>query len=87
VDPMAGSYFVESLTATIEEEVWKYLSEIERRGGTVACIESGYIQTEILNSAYEDQKRIDSKELEIVGVNCYQESGSAKKIETMKVPA
>ncbi len=87
VDPMAGSYFVESLTATIEEEVWKYLSEIERRGGTVACIESGYIQTEILNSAYEDQKRIDAKELEIVGVNCYQESGSSKKIETMKVPA
>ena len=87
VDPLAGSYFVESLTATIEEEVWKYLEEIERRGGTVNCIESGYIQTEILNSAYEDQKRIDSKQLEIVGVNCYQETGKAKKIETMKVPA
>ncbi len=88
VDPMAGSYFVESLTATIEEEVWKYLAEIERRGGTVACIESGYIQTEILNSAYEDQKRIDAKELGIVGVNTYQETGNgAKKIEIMKVPA
>ncbi len=86
VDPLAGSYFVESLTAKIEDEVWKYLEEIERRGGTVNCIESGYIQTEILNSAYEDQKRIDSKELEIVGVNCHQETGKSKKIETMKVP-
>ncbi|NDF14665.1 methylmalonyl-CoA mutase [bacterium] len=87
VDPMAGSYFVESLTAQIEEAVWKYLEEIERRGGTVQCIESGFIQTEILNSAYEDQKRIDSRELEIVGVNCHQEKSSAKKIETMRVPA
>jgi methylmalonyl-CoA mutase N-terminal domain/subunit len=87
VDPMAGSYFVESLTAKIEEEVWKYLEEIERRGGTVQCIESGFIQTEILNSAYEDQKRIDSKELEIVGVNTHTGAGGAKKIETMKVPA
>jgi methylmalonyl-CoA mutase N-terminal domain/subunit len=87
VDPMAGSYFVESLTAQIEDAVWKYLEEIERRGGTVQCIESGFIQTEILNSAYEDQKRIDSRELEIVGVNCHQEKSSAKKIETMRVPA
>ena len=86
VDPMAGSYFVESLTAKIEEDVWTYLAEIERRGGTVACIESGYIQTEILNSAYEDQKRIDAKELEIVGVNTHQETGKAKKIDTLKIP-
>ncbi len=87
VDPLAGSYFVESLTAEIESSVWKYLDEIESRGGTVQCIESGYIQTEILNSAYQDQIRIDSKELEIVGVNTHQEAGNAKKIETMKVPA
>jgi methylmalonyl-CoA mutase N-terminal domain/subunit len=87
VDPLAGSYFVESLTAQIEEGVWKYLSEIEAKGGTVACIESGYIQNEILNSAYDDQKRMDSKELEVVGVNIHQETGSSKKIETLKVPA
>ncbi len=85
VDPLAGSYFVETLTAQIEEGVWKYLEEIESRGGTVACIESGYIQTEILNCAYSDQKKIDSKELEIVGVNCYQDTSSEKKIELMKV--
>ncbi len=86
VDPLAGSYFVESLTAQIEEGVWKYLEDIEQKGGTVACIESGYIQTEILNSAYQDQKKMDSGEIQVIGVNCYQDSGSAKKVEIMRVP-
>ena len=86
VDPLAGSFFVESLTTEIEERVWKYLEEIENRGGTVQCIETGYIQTEILNSAYSDQKRIDSKELEIVGVNTHQDDGLGKKIELMRIP-
>jgi methylmalonyl-CoA mutase N-terminal domain/subunit len=86
VDPLAGSYFVENLTAEIEAGVWKYLQEIEQRGGTVQCIETGYIQTEILNSAYADQRKIDSGELQIVGVNCYQDSTSEKKIEIMRVP-
>jgi len=86
VDPMAGSFFVESLTASVEEGVWKYLSDIEARGGTVKCIEDGYIQTEILNSAYQDQRRMDSKELEIVGVNCHQDQKSDKKIEILRVP-
>jgi methylmalonyl-CoA mutase N-terminal domain/subunit len=86
VDPMAGSYFVENLTAQIEEGVWKYLDDIEKKGGTVACIESGYIQTEILNSAYQDQKKMDSGEIQVIGVNCYQDTGSAKKVEIMRVP-
>ena len=85
VDPLAGSFFVESLTAQVEEGVWKYLEEIERKGGTVACIESGFIQTEILNSAYSDQRRIDSGELQIVGVNCNQEKGAEKKMELMRI--
>jgi methylmalonyl-CoA mutase N-terminal domain/subunit len=87
VDPLAGSYFVESLTAQIEEGVWKYLDEIERKGGTVQCIETGYIQNEILNSAYFDQKRMDSGELEIVGVNSHKDSGNDKKMEIMRIPA
>jgi methylmalonyl-CoA mutase N-terminal domain/subunit len=87
VDPMAGSFFVESLTAQIEEGVWKYLEDIENRGGTVKCIEDGYIQTEILNSAYQDQRKMDAGILEIVGVNCYQEKVASAKIELMKVPA
>ena len=87
VDPLAGSFFVESLTAQIEEGVWKYLEEIERRGGTIKCIESGYIQTEILNSAYQDQQKIDRKELEIVGVNTHVDSAlNGKKIDLLKIP-
>ena len=85
VDPLGGSYFIESLTAQIEEGVWKYLDDIEARGGTVKCIEDGYIQTEILNSAYQDQRKMDAKVLEIVGVNIHQEKGAEKKIELMKI--
>ena len=86
VDPMAGSYFIESLTSEIEAGVWKYLEEIERKGGTVQCIETGYIQSEILNSAYSDQRKIDSGELQIVGVNSYQDTKAAAKVELMKIP-
>ena len=88
VDPLAGSYYLENLTAEVEKGVWKYLEEIDRRGGTVQCIESGYIQTEILNSAYSDQRKIDGGDLRVVGLNCFQEgevSGSSP-IEVMKIP-
>ncbi len=85
VDPLAGSFFIENLTAEIEAGTWKYLEEIERRGGTVQCIENGFIQSEILNSAYSDQRKIDSGELQIVGVNCYQDAGTDKKVELMKM--
>jgi methylmalonyl-CoA mutase N-terminal domain/subunit len=85
VDPLGGSYFIESLTAQIEDAVWKYLDDIEARGGTVKCIEDGYIQTEILNSAYQDQRKMDAKILEIVGVNTHQDKGAEKKIELMKI--
>lgn len=86
VDPLAGSFFVESLTDQIEQGVFKYLEEIENKGGTVRCIESGYIQNEILNSAYLDQRKIDSKDIKVVGMNCFAE-GAAKdhKPELMKI--
>ena len=85
VDPMAGSYFVESLTAEIESRVWTYLEEIEKRGGTVRCIEEGYIQNEILNSAYSDQRKIDSGDIKVVGVNCFQEE-QQQKVPLLRVP-
>ena len=77
VDPLGGSWFVESLTAEIERRVSEALAEIERRGGTVKCIEAGYVQSEILGSAYRDQKAVDSGEMKIVGVNCFHEEGDA----------
>lgn len=86
VDPLAGSYFVENLTSEIESRVWKYLDEIDSRGGTVKCIESGWIQTEIANSSYRDQKAMDSGELTVVGVNKFKsESGADDKVDIMKI--
>lgn len=85
VDPLAGSWFVENLTAEIEKRVWDYLAEIERRGGTIRCIESGYIQTEISNSAYADQKRIDEGDLKVVGVNCFKGDEKRAKAEVLRV--
>jgi len=70
-DPLAGSYYVESLTDDIENTVWNELKKIEKMGGTVAAIENGYIQREVARSAYERQKRIESGEDLVVGVNCF----------------
>jgi methylmalonyl-CoA mutase N-terminal domain/subunit len=85
VDPLAGSWFVESLTDEIERRTWAYLEEIEKRGGTVACIESGYIQNEILDSAYHDQQAIDAGRIRVVGVNCFQDQQPGAKMELMKI--
>jgi methylmalonyl-CoA mutase N-terminal domain/subunit len=71
VDPLGGSYYVESLTNEIEKRVHIYLDEIDRMGGSLKAIEKGYVQQEIANSAYEHQKAVDSGEQVIVGVNKY----------------
>ena len=71
VDPLAGSFFVESLTDEIEAAAWKYIEIIDAKGGSVAAIEEGYIQNEIANSAYQYQKDIESTEAILVGVNKY----------------
>jgi len=71
VDPLGGSYYVESLTNEIEKRVHIYLDEIDRMGGSLKAIENGYVQQEIANSAYEYQKASDSGEQVIVGVNKY----------------
>jgi methylmalonyl-CoA mutase, N-terminal domain len=85
VDPLAGSYFVESLTDEIEKRTFDYIAQIEKRGGTIACIESGYIQNEILDSAYSDQKKIDSGKLKVVGVNCFQEKEASGSLELLRI--
>lgn len=69
VDPMAGSYYVESLTKDIEDEAMAYIEKIEGMGGVIECIESGYIQKEVTRAAYEYQKKVENKEEIIVGVN------------------
>ena len=68
IDPLAGSYLVESLTDKIEAEAWAIIEEVDRRGGAVKAIRDGYIQREIENSSYLFQKRVDSGERKLVGV-------------------
>lgn len=72
VDPLGGSYYVEYLTKEIETEVSKYLEKIEKLGGALPAIESGFYQKEIAQSAYEFQKKVEAKEQIIVGVNKFQ---------------
>jgi methylmalonyl-CoA mutase N-terminal domain/subunit len=72
VDPLAGSYFVESLTDQIEERVMDYLQRIDAMGGAVKAIELQFYQKEIAASAYEYQTAIESREKIIVGVNEYR---------------
>jgi methylmalonyl-CoA mutase N-terminal domain/subunit len=69
VDPLAGSYYVESLTNTIEERAWKYIERIDELGGSVRAIERGFMQAEIEQAAYEYQKALEKEETIVVGVN------------------
>jgi methylmalonyl-CoA mutase N-terminal domain/subunit len=69
VDPLGGSYFVESLTNAIEEGVWRYLQQVDELGGALAAIETKYFQSEIMKSAYDYQKQIEAGERVVVGVN------------------
>jgi len=71
VDPLGGSYYVESLTHQIEERVWEYLGKIESMGGALVAIEKGFYQTEISSSAYQFQQEIERKDRIVVGVNEY----------------
>lgn len=86
VDPLAGSYFVENLTSELEARTWKYLEQIDSLGGTVQCIENGWIQNEILNSAYSDQRSIDQGAIKIVGVNCFKDEQAAAPVELLRIP-
>ncbi|MBN8685528.1 MAG: methylmalonyl-CoA mutase [Chitinophagales bacterium] len=72
VDPLAGSYYVETLTRQVEEEAWKLIHKIDAMGGSVSAIEEGFIQDEIARSAYDYQRNIETGEKIIVGVNKFQ---------------
>jgi methylmalonyl-CoA mutase N-terminal domain/subunit len=72
VDPLAGSYYIESLTNQIESRAEQYLTKIEALGGMVKAIERGYVQQEIQNAAYEYQRAVDQGEQVVVGVNRFQ---------------
>jgi methylmalonyl-CoA mutase N-terminal domain/subunit len=72
-DPLAGSYYVESLSDALEAAAWAYLDEIEGMGGTLSAIERGFQQREIQEAAYRVQRAIDDGEQVVVGVNRYRD--------------
>ncbi len=72
IDPLAGSYAVEALTLEIEKKATEYIQKIEDMGGAIKAIESGYMQGEIADSAYQYQKEIETKKRIIVGINQFQ---------------
>jgi methylmalonyl-CoA mutase N-terminal domain/subunit len=73
VDPLAGSYFVESLTNEVEAGAWRYIERVDAMGGAVAAIEAGYMQDEIEQAAFEWAKNVDDGRKIIVGVNQYED--------------
>jgi methylmalonyl-CoA mutase N-terminal domain/subunit len=71
IDPLAGSYFIESLTNQMEEKAWEYINKIDDMGGMLAVIDKGFPQMEIADAAYHYQRQIDKGEKVMVGVNKY----------------
>ena len=84
VDPLAGSYYVESLTDRLEEQASDYIAEIDRLGGAVPALESGYQMREIHESAYRFQRRVEDKDRIVVGVNEYRtDEPPIEKLQTI----
>ena len=84
IDPLAGSYYIESLTNEIERRAQLYLDKIESLGGTLRAIEQGYIQQEIQNAAYDFQQGVDRLENVVVGVNRFQSEGD-KSVPVLRI--
>jgi methylmalonyl-CoA mutase N-terminal domain/subunit len=85
VDPLGGSWFVEALTSETERAAWRYLDEIDARGGMVAAIASGYPQREVADAAYRYQREFDAGEREVVGVNTHVDPDEVLEIPLLQV--
>ena len=98
VDPLAGSYFVETLTKQMEEKILEEMERIQKMGGMLRAVATGAIQREVTRQAYEFEKGIQNKEIIKVGVNKYtegdhpevelheyNEAGAQKQIESLKL--
>jgi methylmalonyl-CoA mutase, N-terminal domain len=83
VDPLGGSYFVETLTNEMEDAAWKYIGKIDGMGGMIPAIEHGYPQREIADASYRYQVSVDRKEKIIVGVNDF--TGEEKPIDILRI--
>ncbi|MFQ5398119.1 MAG: methylmalonyl-CoA mutase [Anaerolineae bacterium] len=84
-DPLAGSFFVETLTNRIEKQVYDYWKQVEELGGVLPAIEQGFFQREISNAAYQYQREIDANQRTIVGVNGYADARENLRIPILKM--
>jgi methylmalonyl-CoA mutase N-terminal domain/subunit len=84
VDPIGGSYFVESLTRQMQQEARKYFERVEELGGMIQALESGFFRREIADAAFAYQREVDAKRKLIVGVNDFVESDE-KRLETLEI--
>ncbi len=84
VDPLGGSYFIETLTRKLAEEVRQYFERIDHKGGMIAAIEAGFFRREIADAAFAYQRAVDAQEKLIVGVNAFQEE-EEPKIDILQV--
>jgi methylmalonyl-CoA mutase N-terminal domain/subunit len=85
VDPLAGSYFVETLTNRTEQAAWRYIDQIDRLGGMVRAIEAGFPQAEIADAAYEQARELEVHERDIVGVTKYADPTERLGIPLLEV--
>ena len=85
VDPLGGSYFIESLTDEMEREAEHYFAQIEQYGGVVEAIEAGFFQREIADASYRYARSLETKERIIVGVNHFQKDEAEHEIELLRI--
>jgi methylmalonyl-CoA mutase N-terminal domain/subunit len=80
VDPLAGSYFIETLTKQMEEKIVEEMKRVDEMGGMIKAVETGYVQKEVARQAYEFERGVQKAELIKVGVNKYTE-GEEMEVE------
>ena len=85
VDPLAGSYFVETLTNRTEQAAWAYIARIDEMGGMVKAIEAGYPQAEIADAAFEQSRELEAHERDLVGVTKYADPDEELRIPLLEI--
>jgi methylmalonyl-CoA mutase N-terminal domain/subunit len=85
VDPLAGSYAVESLTTEVERRALDYIEKIDAMGGMLRAIETGYVQREIQEAAYQYQRAVETEEAVVVGVNRFRSETEETPVPTLRI--
>lgn len=87
VDPLAGSYYVESLTDEVERRTWEWMERVDQQGGAISAVESGWLEQTVSDTAHSQQLQIMNHQRTIVGVNDFKGTQGERPIETFRVDA